>query len=132
MQAVGLYPRYTSDGFSLCSMARTIVTGSQAKMPVIYPANARRFFSATLSNFSGVNWYIQVFDTATPVVLNSVPLASILAEDSKTTCFEMTTGIPIFNRLVVALSTTAAAYTPVDAEALGLGSYSFSFVVTYA
>lgn len=132
MQAVGLYPRYTADGFSLCSMARAIVTGSQAKLPVIYPPNARRFFSATLSNFSGVNWYIQVFDTTTPVVTGSVPLASILAEDSKTTSFEMTTGIPILNRLVVAISTTAGSYTQIDNEALALGSYIFSFVVTYA
>lgn len=73
--------------------------------------DAKYFFSAVLTNNSGANAYLQVFDVNDPNVEGATPLMSVLVETTRCGSVEFIQGIPIKNKfLVVGVSSVAATF----------------------
>lgn len=87
-------------------------------------ANARRFFSVMMTNPSGTNYYLQVYDKTASPGNGSTPIVSVACPAGEVRYVDIPTGYPLINGLFVTNSTTNATLTAGGADCLFAAAFS--------
>jgi len=74
-------------------------------------ALARKSYSVSVTNVSGADAFLQVFDSATVPADTAVPMVSVPVANGTVQFYDTPTGIPLVNGLAVCLSSTQATKT---------------------